>query len=156
MFNADDFSLYLVSDGREPAVGPHRLPLLAQKAFRGGVRALQVREKHLGVERLAGLCRETKAAARRFGARVLVNGQPDVALACGLDGVHLPGSGPTPEEARRVLGPGRIIGASVHSLEEALEKAPHCDFITLGPVFFTPSKAPYGEPLGPGCPGSRD
>ena len=73
----------------------------------------------------------------------------DVCLSVGADGVHLRSDSLSPSVARRILGPERLIGISCHSLEDALfaeEKG--ADFITLGPLYFTPSKQKMGEPLG--------
>jgi thiamine-phosphate pyrophosphorylase len=71
----------------------------------------------------------------------------DVALAVGADGVHLGQTSFPSTTARRVLGPGRLIGASTHSPAE-IAAATGADFIVFGPVYATPSKVAYGEPQG--------
>ncbi len=80
---------------------------------------------------------------------MLINGRIDVALAAEADGVHLAHKALTPGTALSLLEQGAIIGVSCHSLEEALEaEDAGANFITLGPIYPTPSKARYGPPLG--------
>ena len=84
-----------------------------------------------------------------YGAHLLINDRVDVALAVDADGVHLTTTSLPASIARRLLGPGRLIGVSTHTLAEAQAAADEgADFVVFGPVFFTPSKAPYGEPVG--------
>ena len=90
--------------------------------------------------RLALLC----AACR---VPFLVNDRLDVALAAGADGVQLPADGVSIAEARMLMPPPKIVGASTHSAAEAKSRA-GADFVVLGPVFETPSKRQYGAPLG--------
>ena len=81
--------------------------------------------------------------------RLLINDRIDVALAVGADGVHLPVDSFSSGDARALLGPGRLIGVSTHSLEQAQRaSAAGADFVVFGPVFATPSKRPFGPPLG--------
>src|SRR3972149_3955933 len=69
--------------------------------------------------------------------------------AVGANGVHLSQRGLPPVVARRLLGPTRLLGVSCHSLAEAEEaQQGGADFIVLGPIFYTPSKALYGPPVG--------
>jgi thiamine-phosphate pyrophosphorylase len=84
-----------------------------------------------------------------YGARLLINDRVDVALAVNADGVHLTTTSLPASIARRVLGPAPLIGVSTHTLAEAQAAAEEgADFLVFGPVFFTPSKAPYGQPVG--------
>ena len=142
-----DFSLYLITDRRQTA--GRTLPAVVADALRGGLRAVQLREKDLDGCQLFKLAGELREITRKHGARLLINDRVDVALAVGADGVHLGKAGLPVSAARRVLGPGMLIGYSAHSLEEALQvQEDGADFVTLGPVYQTPSKAVYGEPLG--------
>ncbi|HYJ78234.1 MAG TPA: thiamine phosphate synthase [Longimicrobiaceae bacterium] len=71
---------------------------------------------------------------------VLVNKRADVALAAGADGVQLGGRSLDPADARRLLGAGKWVGASVHSAAEArAAAAAGAGFLLAGPVFATPS-----------------
>ncbi|BCR05952.1 putative thiamine-phosphate synthase [Desulfuromonas versatilis] len=145
-----DFNLYLITDRK--AVPPGRsLPEVIRGALEGGVRAVQLREKDLGARELYPLALELRRLTREFGARLLINDRIDVALAVEADGVHLGGQSLGAAAARRILGPGRLIGVSTHSLAEAeTAQGEGADFLTFGPVYPTPSKAAYGAPVGPG------
>src|SRR2546427_5784852 len=103
-----DFSLYLVT-ARHQTCG-RSLQDVVSAALRAGVRAVQLREKDLPTRPLLALARELTDMARSYGARVLVNDRVDVCLAAGSDGTHLPATGLRPAAARRVLGPGCLIG----------------------------------------------
>ena len=108
-----------------------------------------MREKDLPASEVFDLARRLCSLCRRYGARLLINDRIDVALAVKADGVHLPVDSFTPADARRVLGPAAIIGASTHTLAEARAAAAGgADFIVFGPVFDTPSKRLFGPPLG--------
>jgi thiamine-phosphate diphosphorylase len=73
---------------------------------------------------------------------VLVNGRLDIAMAAGIDGVHLPGDG---LPAARVRPHVRTLGISCHSVEEAVKaERDRVDYIIFGPVFETPGKKAVG------------
>ncbi len=139
--------LYLATDRAQTAGRP--LAGVVEAALRGGARLVQLREKDLSGLALTQLGDELRAATRRHGALLLVNDRVDVALALEADGAHLARTSMRPADVRPLLGPDRWIGASAHSLDEAREaKAGGADFVVFGPVFETPSKAPYGPPVG--------
>jgi thiamine-phosphate pyrophosphorylase len=143
-----DFPLYLITDRRQLPAG-RSLVATVRAALEGGVRAVQLREKDLPAAELYPLALELRAVTRDFDARLLVNDRLDVALAVEADGVHLGGHSLPVAVARRLLGPGRLIGVSTHRPEEVLAaQQDGADFVTFGPVFFTPSKAAWGEPVG--------
>ena len=142
-----DFRVLLITDRRQARNGD--LEATVEAALDGGIRAVQLREKDLSGRDLYRLAERMRVLTRRFGARLLVNDRADVALAVGADGVHLGVGSIPPSEARRLLGPGAIVGCSTHGLEE-LRKATSggADYGTFGPVYATPSKAAYGPPVG--------
>lgn len=142
------FRLYLVTD----RLGTRGRPLLEvlEACLAAGVRAVQLREKDLPARDLYHLALELRGLTRRHGARLLINDRLDVALAVEADGVHLPGHGLPVAEARRLLGPDRLLGVSTHAPAEAAKAAAEgADFVVLGPIFHTPSKRPFDRPLGP-------
>ena len=148
MPNPIDFTLYLITDRHQVPAG-RTLAGTVEAALRGGVRAVQLREKDLSAAELLPLAAELRTLTRRFGARLLINDRIDVALAVEADGVHLGGHSLPATLARRLLGPQRLIGASTHHpAEVAAAAAAGADFVTYGPIFATPSKAAYGPPLG--------
>jgi len=141
------FRLYLVTD--RTRTGGRPLPEVVEAAVRGGVDAVQLREKDLPAGALFELARELRRRCTRHGVRLLINDRIDVALAVGADGVHLPVDSFAAGDARALVGPGRLIGVSTHSLEQAQRaSAAGADFVVFGPVFATPSKRPFGPPLG--------
>ncbi len=114
-----------------------------------GAVAVQLREKGVPARDVLARARALQAVCGPAGQPLLVNDRLDVALAAGAAGVHLPSAGLSPEEARRLLPPGALVGVSCHSAEDvARAAAGGADFATFGPVFDTPSKRPFGAPLG--------
>jgi len=142
-----DFPLYLVTD-RHQTGGRPLVPLLDQAAA-GGLRAVQVRERDLATPDLCALLQEVCAPMRARGVRVMINDRVDLALACDADGVHLRADSLPVAVARRLLGAGRLIGVSAHSVDDVVRaESDGADFAVLGPVYETPSKRAFGPPLG--------
>ncbi len=116
-----------------------------------GAVAVHLREKAMPSRDLLALARSLRTVCAAAGQILLVNDRLDVAIAVGAAGVHLPSNGLPPEEARRLLPPGALVGVSCHSAGEvARAAAGGADFATFGPVFDTPSKRRFGAPLGLG------
>ena len=140
-----DFRLYFVTDRRQTAGRP--LYDVVHAALDGGVRAVQLREKDLEGGELYRLAARLRDLTARYAARLLINDRLDVALAAGADGVHLGQTCLPVSTARQLLGPDKLIGVSTHSPDE-ITAAQGADFVVFGPVYFTPSKADYGQPQG--------
>lgn len=143
----EQLRLGLVTD-RGQARGRDLLAVV-RACLEAGLPAVQVREKDLGAAEVAALCRALLPAARSRRAWIIVNDRLDVALAVGADAVQRTGSSLAVEDLKTVAA-GRVrVGASVHSLEEAVaaEKA-GADWVTFGPVYDTPSKRRHGPPQG--------
>jgi|ERR1700687_1539846 len=141
------FRIYLVTDRTRTAGRP--LLTVIEQGLVGGVDAVQLREKDLPARELFDLARQLRELCSRYGARLFVNDRIDVALAVHADGVHLPANSFSPADARCLLGPGALVGASTHSLVEARAAADAgADFIIFGPIFDTPSKRAFGPPVG--------
>ena len=130
-----DARLYLVTDGDVDAV---------REAIAGGVDLVQLRMKDAPDERVL----ETARAFREACPLLIVNDRPDLALACGADGVHVGQDDIALDEARTVVGGDLIVGVSTHSPEQvdaALDST--ADYLGVGPVYSTPTK-PGREPVG--------
>ncbi len=141
-----DFNLYLVTDRKQ--TGGKSLLQATEEALKGGVRSIQLREKDLGTKELLRLAFEMRELTLKYDARLFINDRVDIAIAVDADGVHL-GQKSIPPFAVRRFAARLIIGMSTHSLAEARKaQRDGADFITLGPIFPTPSKLKYGEPLG--------
>lgn len=120
-----------------------------EAALAAGVDAIQLRDRAAAGGALLAAAVALRAATRRHGARLLVNDRLDVAVAAAADGAHLPAASFPIAAARRVLGPGRIIGRSTHAAAEATAAVRDgADYVVLGPIYATPSKARWGAPLG--------
>ena len=114
----------------------------------GGVRFIQYREKDLPYTERLSLGREVASRAFEHGARLIVNGDPELAEALDADGVHL-GKGTLSVSAVHAGGYRGLIGYSAHSGEEAaVAFAQGADFVTLSPVFPTNSKFSSGPVMG--------
>lgn len=139
--------LYVVTDRQQTAGRP--LEEVVAAAARGGAGMIQLREKDLTARELYDLGARLQHLLMPHGIPLLVNDRLDVALALDAAGVHLAGHSLSPAQARRVLGPDKLIGVSTHSLDDARQAMGEgVDFIVFGPVFDTPSKRQYGAPQG--------
>lgn len=113
--------------------------------------AIQLREKDLDAREIYELACTLRDSCRRWGAPLLVNDRLDVALAAGVDGVHLPSTSFAIGDARRLMGPTALIGVSTHApVEVAQAKAAGADFAVFGPVYESIAKAGYGGATGGG------
>lgn len=141
------FDVYLVTDRRKTAERP--LAAVVKEALAGGVKALQLREKDLLPRDLFTVATELRHLTHKAGAKLLINGRMDICLAVGADGVHLPSDHLPTSLVRKVVGKERIIGISVHTLKEAVTAEKEgADYVVMGPIYWTLSKASYGSPLG--------
>ncbi|HJV37051.1 thiamine phosphate synthase [Geomonas sp.] len=142
-----DFNLYLIT-GRGETLG-RNLEFVVEEALRGGVRAVQLRDKDASTKGLYETAYELRRLTSRYGAKLLINDRVDVALAVEADGVHLGSQSLPIYKVRRLLGERKLIGVSCHNQVQAITaQEMGADFITFGPVYYTPSKAPYGDPVG--------
>ena len=134
-----DARLYLCTDGRRRTGD---LPEFLDAVLGAGVDIVQLREKNLEAREELGLLEVFADACRRHGRLLAVNDRADVALAAGADVLHLGQDDLPVPVARRILGPGPLIGRSSHSPEQADAAAAEAgvDYICAGPVWTTPTK----------------
>jgi thiamine-phosphate pyrophosphorylase len=142
-----DFNLYLITDRHQ--TGSLRLIDVVEDALKGGVRGVQLREKDLSSRELYELAYDMRKLTARYGAKLIINDRVDIALAVEADGVHLGLNSMPIHRVRRLLGSKMLVGLSCHNQTSAIIAQENgADFITFGPVYYTPSKASYGKPVG--------
>ncbi len=121
---------------------------MVRKAISGGADVIQLRDKNLSGRQLLEISRELTRICRAQDALFILNDRLDIAIAAGADGVHLGQDDMPLPEAREILkdlGLSQfLIGASTHSLEQALKaESEDADYLGCGPVFATPTKPDY-------------
>lgn len=114
---------------------------VVERCIDGGVTLVQVREKHASTREFIEEAIALLRILRPRNIPLIVNDRVDVALAVGADGVHLGQQDMPYQTARRLLGPGAIIGLSVETESQVLEaEALDVDYLGISPVFDTPTK----------------
>jgi thiamine-phosphate pyrophosphorylase len=142
-----DFRLLVVTD-RHQTNGRPLVPLL-QRVLTATAPAIQLRERDLSTRDLVTLAREVQALTSSRRTQLLVNDRIDVALALDGVGVHLRSNSLPVSAARQLLGSRRLVGISVHTIDEAVQaESQGADYIVFGPIYETPSKQMFGPPLG--------
>ena len=116
---------------------------LAEAMMAAGVRFLQLRVKDQPTRRFVELARVIQARAAACRASLIINDRTDIAALVGAAGVHLGQEDLLPVDARRVLGPGKIVGLSTHNLAQAAQAVAQgvVDYLGFGPIYATTSKA---------------
>lgn len=143
-----DFDLYLITD-RKLIADRCTLTAAVKEALKGGVKAVQLREKDMETRDLLKLAYKMRKLTSEHTAQLFINDRLDIALAVNADGVHLTQNSMPVDAVRKAVKKKFLIGVSTHSLKEAVEaENGGADFITMGPVFSTPSKVKYGAPVG--------
>ena len=132
--------LYAVTD-RSWLKGGETLEEAVQAALSGGVTILQLREKHASHGELVAAARRLKPVCEAYGVPLIIDDDVEAVLESGADGVHVGQEDMTVADARRILGPDKIIGASAHSEAEAREAVRQgADYLGCGAVFATATK----------------
>ena len=140
-----DPPLLLITNRRQA-----RLPLsdVVEAALVGGCRWVSMREKDLSEADQMVLAGTLRSIARRHGAFLTLHGDAALAKACDADGIHLP-AGSDAIASRAMLGPGKLLGVSLHTVSEARAIDPNVvDYAIAGPAFETASKPGYGPEIG--------
>jgi thiamine-phosphate pyrophosphorylase len=133
--------LYLVIDAAAAA-------RVVPTALEGGVDIVQLREKSAPDAAVIEAGKSLRAVCDEHGALLIVNDRPDLALACGADGVHVGQDDMALDEARALVGDDLIVGISTHSPEQVdAALGSTADYLGVGPVYSTPTK-PGREPVG--------
>lgn len=144
--------LYVVSDARLAGARGNLATL--EEAIAGGADVVQLREKAMTTRELIELGLALRELTRRHGVLFIVNDRVDVALAIEADGVHVGQDDMPASLARKLVGPGRIVGVSATTLAEATQAARDgADYLGVGPVYPTGTKLDAAPATGPGLIG---
>jgi thiamine-phosphate diphosphorylase len=144
----DRLRLIVVTDAD---CGGRDLVDVVRAALRGGAPAIQLRMKDGAARDMVEMAHALLAETRPAGAQLFVNDRVDVAVIAGADGAHVGQDDLPVGAARRVSPPGFLLGVSAESVELALQaEAEGADYVGVGPVYATGSKADAGEPIGLG------
>lgn len=142
-----DYSLYLVTDQRL-CLGRNVIDVVME-AVAGGVSIVQIREKDSETREFFKLARTMKKQLEKTGVPLIINDRVDVALAVGADGVHVGQSDLPCSVVRQMIGPDKILGISINTFDQINETAGlDVDYLSLSPVFPTPTKPDTTEPFG--------
>jgi len=130
--------IYAITDARISGISHLEQ---VERLIAGGIRLVQLREKHASPRDFFESAIPVVDLARRHDVTILINDRVDIALALKADGVHLGQDDLSPADARKILGRDAIIGFSTHSADQARAavKLP-VDYIAIGPVFVTSTK----------------
>lgn len=116
------------------------------RVLQSGVEMIQIREKDLATRELLSLTEQIRQLPNPHGTKLLLNTRLDLALAAGLDGVHLTSTAPAPARLRPLCPTQFLIGVSCHTLRDVQRAGEEGgDFAVFGPVFPVPGK---GQPVG--------
>lgn len=138
-FDKKFLRLYAVTD--RSWLHGHDLAHDVESALRGGATMVQLREKNLDYTSFLQEAIILRELCRRYHVPLIINDNVKIAIESGADGVHLGQSDMSLSEARRLLGPDRIIGISAHTVAQALQSEQDgADYLGVGAVFSTSTK----------------
>ena len=134
-----DYTLYLVTDRK--VLGQRDLASSIEEAIKGGVTMVQLREKTVSTMEYYHMALKVKKVTDKYGIPLIINDRVDIAMAVDANGVHLGPDDMPVDVARRIIGNGKLIGASANCVEEAL-KYQHqgADYLGVGALFPTKTK----------------
>ena len=136
---AEMLRLYAVTD--RAWVGRQTLPQQVEAALKGGATCVQLREKHLDDADMLAEAKTISALCRAYHVPFILNDNVPLAKLCGADGVHVGQDDLSAAEARRLLGPDKIIGVSAHNVAEARAAVEAgADYLGCGAMFATATK----------------
>ncbi|MFT4821591.1 MAG: thiamine-phosphate pyrophosphorylase [Candidatus Pseudothioglobus sp.] len=145
--NRGALRLYLITD---PFLcGKFGVLETVRRAVAGGVSMVQLRDKQATTAQRVRLALALMDALKGTGVPLIINDDLEAVILSGADGAHIGQSDGSPQKARALLGPDRILGLSCETLETvaAANGAP-VDYLGLGPVFATGTKLDHEQPIG--------
>jgi hydroxymethylpyrimidine kinase/phosphomethylpyrimidine kinase/thiamine-phosphate diphosphorylase len=129
--------LYLIT----PQGSDEQVLNVVRAGLRGGVQVVQYRDKQRSFEAQVNLARQLVQLCKEAGGTFLINDNPQLAVASFADGVHLGQKDGSVHDARRLLGPDKLIGVSTRTVDQALKaEMAGADYIGIGSIFPTNTK----------------
>ena len=146
MILPDSFGLYFITDRK---LTKKTIMIDVASALRAGVRIIQYREKELSTKEMYQEASALKELTEENNAILIINDRIDIALAVNADGIHIGQDDMPFEKARELLGKEKIIGLTVHNIEEVtLGEVLGADYFGISPIFSTTTKRDAGKPTG--------
>lgn len=134
-----DTTLYLVTDSSYHT--EETFLRTVEEALKGGVTLVQLREKERSARDYLRLARRVKELTDRYQVPLLIDDRVDVAAAADAAGVHVGQSDIPAAEARKILGPDKIVGATAKTVEQAVEAYQQgADYLGVGAIYPTTTK----------------
>lgn len=131
--------LYAVTDSQWLA--GRTLPEVVKEAIEGGATFMQLREKEMAYGEFLTLAKQVKKVTDTYHIPFVIDDEIDLAKEADADGVHIGQSDRALTEARKILGPDKIIGVSVQTVEQAVEaERGGADYLGVGSIFTTSTK----------------
>lgn len=135
-----DYTLYLVTDSE--LLKGRKLETIVYQAVMGGVSLVQLREKKASSLDFYMIAKKVKEVTDKFNVPLIINDRIDIALSVDAAGVHIGQEDLPCKIARQILPKDKIIGVSVHNIEEALRaQEDGADYLGCGAVFTTSTKS---------------
>ena len=133
--------LYVILDGDSVRAEGLTLVECARALHAAKVSLVQYRDKSASRSEILAAAATIRSVFEGSGATLILNDSPELAREAEWDGVHVGQGDPAVAEARRILGPGRVVGISTHTAEQfRAASATDADYIAFGPVFRTVTK----------------
>ena len=134
-----DYTLYLCTD--RSFMKTKTLEETVEQAVQGGCSIVQLREKDCSTKEFLEQELRIKKTTQQYNVPLIINDRIDICMAADADGVHLGQEDMPVAQARKLLGEGKIIGASAHNVEEALKAwQDGADYLGVGAIFGTNTK----------------
>jgi len=131
--------LYAITDSAW--LGERTLPMVVEEAIQGGATFVQLREKNLEYYEFLKIAKEVKVVTDKYNIPFVINDNVEIAVAVDADGAHIGQSDEEIKIAREMLGPDKIIGLSVKTVEDAVRAEQNgADYIGVGAIFNTSTK----------------
>lgn len=133
------YDLYLVTD-EKLSLG-RGINYVVERAIKGGVTMVQLREKELNTRDFISRAVELKKLLNNYRIPLIINDRIDIALAVEAEGVHIGQCDMPYEYVRKIIPEKMMLGLSVETLEQAIEAENYdLDYLSVSPLFFTPTK----------------